>query len=56
VAGVWRDQDKPSEWQAVASGRGEPPKMVTGHGSHPAQALNDLAKRLLELRGPAGGE
>jgi len=38
LVGVWLDPDNPSEWQAVARGPGEPPEIVTGHGSHRAGA------------------
>lgn len=55
LVGVWRQQDNPSEWEAVATGPGDPPEMVTGRGSHTGMALNDLAKRLREGRGPRSG-
>jgi hypothetical protein len=54
LVGVWLDPDRPGEWQAVARGPGEPPEIVTGHGSHTALALNDLAKRLRERQGVGG--
>lgn len=53
--GVWLDQDRPGWWQAVARGPGEPPEIMTGHGSHTGLALNDLAKQLRERRGSASG-
>ena len=32
LAGVWLDQDKPGEWQAVANGPGGPTEVEIGHG------------------------
>ena len=55
LAGVWRQRDDPSHWEAAASGPGDPPEMVTGRGSHTALALNDLAKRLRERQGSRSG-
>lgn len=55
LVGVWLDPDRPGWWQAVARGPGELPELVTGHGSHTGLALNDLAKRLRERRGPMSG-
>jgi hypothetical protein len=55
LVGVWLDPDDSSQWQAVARGPGEPPEIMTGHGSHTGLALNDLAKQLRERRGSANG-
>ena len=50
LVGVWLDPDRAGGWQAVARGPGDAPEIVTGYGSHTGLALNDLAKRLRELR------
>jgi len=55
LIGVWRDQDAPGEWMAVASGPLQPADMVTGRGDQPEKALNRLADLLRERRGPVTG-
>lgn len=56
LVGVWRDQDAPGEWMAVASGPNQHADMATGKGGQPQTALNRLAAALRELRGSATGE
>ena len=55
LIGVWRDQDAPGQWQAVASGPNQPSDMATGKGDQPAKALRRLADALREMRGPVTG-
>jgi hypothetical protein len=55
LIGVWRDQDVPGEWMAVASGPRQPADMATGKGDQPEKALRLLADALRELRGSASG-
>jgi hypothetical protein len=55
LIGVWRDQDAPGEWMAVASGPHQPADMVTGKGGQPHTALQRLADLLRELRGSMSG-
>jgi hypothetical protein len=58
LVGVWLDPDRPGEWQAVARGPGEPPEIVTGHGSHTGLAMtwrSDCARGEGRLRDSAPG-
>lgn len=55
LVGVWRDQDAPGEWMAVASGPQQPEDMATGKGGQPHTALNRLADALRVLKGSANG-
>jgi hypothetical protein len=55
LVGVWRDQDAPGEWLAVASGPIQPTDMVTGKGDQPHTALNRLAEAMHERRGSVSG-
>jgi hypothetical protein len=56
LIGVWRDQEAPGEWMAVASGPTQPADMATGKGDQPAKALIRLADALRGLRGSASGD
>jgi hypothetical protein len=56
LIGVWRDQEAPGAWMAVASGPNQPADMATGKGDQPQKALHRLAEALQERRGSAGGE
>lgn len=56
LVGVWRDQDAPGEWMAVASGPLQPADMATGRGDQPHTALSRLADALRVLRGSASGD
>jgi hypothetical protein len=56
LIGVWRDQDAPSAWMAVASGPHQPADMATGKGDQPEKALKRLADVLRERRGPVTGD
>jgi hypothetical protein len=55
LIGVWRDQDVPGEWMAVASGPVQPADMLTGNADQPEKALLLLAEALRERRGPMTG-
>ena len=55
LIGVWRDQEAPGEWMAVASGPHQPEDMMTGKGSQPHNALERLAEALRLLKGSANG-
>jgi len=55
LVGVWRDQDAPGEWMAVAGGPNQPDDMLTGRGDQPDKALGRLADALRERRGPVTG-
>ena len=55
LIGVWRDQDAPGEWQAVASGPLQPAALATGKGDQPERALRRLADALRDLRDPVTG-
>jgi hypothetical protein len=56
LVGVWRDQDAPGEWMAVASGSHQPADMATGKGDQPEKALRRLAEALRKLRRSASGD
>lgn len=55
LVGVWRDQDAPGEWMAVASGPNQPAEMATGKGDQPEKALRRLADALRRIRGSVTG-
>ena len=52
LIGVWRDQEQPGMWVAIASGPRQPDDMVTGKGDQPAEALSRLADQLRAFREP----
>jgi hypothetical protein len=56
LIGVWRDQDVPGEWMAVASGPHQPGDMATGKGDQPHTAIQRLADTLREMRGSMGAD
>jgi hypothetical protein len=55
LVGVWRDQEAPGEWMAVASGPHQPADMATGKGAQPHTALQRLADALREIRSSMSG-
>lgn len=55
LIGVWRDQEAPGVWQAVASGPNQPADMVAGKADQPDKALRRLAEALRTRRGPVTG-